>query len=72
MENYQVTLTRGRYGLESLLIRGDIAAWLLANHARPTKDPNRFVVGGWRCVVRQISDETVSRMERIFGREYAK
>ena len=70
MTNYQVTLTRGQHGHESILVRGSLEAWLKEHKARPTKDPDRFIVGGWRCVVAPVSDDAVKLVEAIMGKEY--
>jgi hypothetical protein len=62
-----VTATRGKFGKESIMIRGDIKQWLTDKKARPTKDPLRFVVGGWRVIVVPVGEETLSSMHSIFG-----
>ena len=70
MSDYKVTLTRGKYGHECILVRGNIFEWLKDHKAAPTKDRLRFVVSGWRCVVEPLLDSVVPTMERIFDRKY--
>ena len=64
------TLTRGKHGRESVLVKGSIESWLMKNEAKPTKDSNRFVIKGWRCVVTPVSHETISVMNKIFDKDY--
>ena len=69
-EYHTVTLTRGKHGFESLVVKGSIKRWLRENNARPTKDPYRFVVRGWRCEICPISAEVIKTMEHVFNKKY--
>lgn len=61
-----ITATRG-VGHQTIMVRGDIQAWLTDRKAKPTKDANRFTICGWRCVIQPLSGEVMAAMHSIFG-----
>lgn len=69
MDDWLVSISRGT-SHSSVLVRGDIQAWLTDKKAKPTKDPNRFTSCGWRLVVSPLSDGVVPALTRIFDRSY--
>ena len=61
---HEVILQRGHHE-DRLVVSGDIHAWLTDHQAKPTKDPSRFTVHGWRCLVNPVAHETAEAVARI-------
>jgi len=70
MGDFLVRCTRGKFGHESILVRGNIVQWLVDKKARPTKDANRFTIAGWRTEVLPLGETVVPTMEKIFDKKY--
>ena len=64
--NFLVTSSRAGRS-DTLMVRGNIIAWLLERKAKPTKQPGRFKMGGWRVEIQALSEETMAAMHRIFA-----
>ena len=66
--NYMLTLTRGEFGRETILVRGNLSQWMRDRKGRPSKDPGRWMVSGWRCMVMPVNESAITMTENVLGR----
>lgn len=67
MGDYMVTAERGHHR-QSIVVSGDIAAWLRDKGARETK--RGFTCRGWRLTITPLADGVLSRVRKIIGTDF--
>ena len=66
---FLIELTKRPYGEETVLVRGSLTQWLRERKARPTKDPRRWVISGWRAVVKPMAESAVELASAVLGKD---